>query len=287
MPISRTDDPAAYSGLFSVAAIRRHGLLALVIALVGGLVCLLVSFAMTPVYVAQAVLLPVKADSGLGNLFPLPSALGELATMAGVSTGPNDATEALETLESRALTERFIRDNGLLDTLVEPSWLGRIVGRGNSMSPEKKLGLAVRRFRESVVDVSEDKRTGVVHLSVFWTDPKLAANWSNRLTSLVNQHLQSRALSESKRRLDYLNAEAERTNVVGVKEAVYRVIEAEIKARMLASARSEYAFRVIDPAVAPDVDDYARPNRVAFFVIGFFLSAIATLLLRQHMKRAA
>lgn len=287
MRISPSDEGFTNAALFSMASIRRHGVVALAVAFVGGLLCFLVSFAITPVYVAQIVLLPVKTDSGVSNLFPLPSALGELATMAGVGPGSSDAIEAIETLQSRALAERFVKDNGLLDTLVERSWLGSMFGRGDSMTPAKRLGLAVGRFLESVVDVAEDKRTGVVRLSVFWRDPNLAANWANGLTSLVNAELRSRALSESKRRLDYLNSEAERTNVVGIKDAVYRVIEAEIKSMMLASARSEFAFRVIDPAVAPDIDDYARPNRVAFFVIGFFLCGIATYLLRQQMQKAA
>jgi uncharacterized protein involved in exopolysaccharide biosynthesis len=286
MHITPPSESLGKTGPFSVAAFRRHGLWSLAVAAASGLLAFLVSFAIAPVYIGQAVLLPVKGSSGAGSLFQLPSALGELASMAGVSAGAGDATEALETLQSRALAERFIKEHGLLDTLVQPSLLRRVIGRSTEIPPTKELNLAITRFRESIVNVVEDKRTGVVHLSVFWKDPNLAADWANGLVSLVNQELRAKALDESKRRLDYLNAEAERTNVVGVKEAVYRVIEAEIKAMMLANARSEFAFRVIDPAAPPERDDYVRPNRAAFLLVGFFLGGLVTIVIRQRRSRA-
>lgn len=287
MPVAPAAVDATRSGPFGMASIRRHWLWALGFASASAVLAFLISFAITPIYVGQVVLLPVKTEAGAGGLFQIPSAFGELASMAGVSTGASDTIEALETLQSRALAQQFINDRGLVDALVEPSFFGTLSGRSKKMSSTKKDNLAIARLRESVVNVVEDKRTGVVHLSVFWQDPRLAADWANGLVSLVNQKLRSKALEESKRRLDYLNAEAERTSVVGVKDAVYRVIEAEIKAMMLANARGEYAFRVIDSAAPAEIDDPVRPRRSAFLVAGFFLGGIAAILFRHRRERAA
>lgn len=285
MQVSPSTESLIRSGPFGGASIRRNGLWAVAFATVGGLLSLFISFAVAPVYVAQAVLLPASSNSGASSLFQLSSAFGELASMAGASGNTSDDTEALETLQSRALSEQFINEHGLVDTLVTPSMIRRMFGGMNSFTPSKKLNLAITRFRESIVNVAEDKRTGVVRLSVFWTDPKRAAEWANGLVGLVNQELQSKAIDESKRRLDFLNGEAERTSVVGVKEAVYRVIEQEIKAMMLARARGEFAFRVIDKAAPPEDDDFVRPNRVAFIVVGFFLFGITTIVLRYRRQR--
>ena len=60
---------------------------------------------------------------------------------------------------------------------------------------------------------------------------------------------------------------------------IYRLIEAETKKKMVASTREEYAFKPIDPAVAPE--RRFRPRRAVFVLTGFLLglmaSAVATV----------
>ena len=52
--------------------------------------------------------------------------------------------------------------------------------------------------------------------------------------------------------------------------------------RMLARARDQYSFRVIDPAVVPDADQFVAPNRALII----FLGALAGFLLGVVMAMA-
>jgi uncharacterized protein involved in exopolysaccharide biosynthesis len=59
--------------------------------------------------------------------------------------------------------------------------------------------------------------------------------------------------------------------VLEVRQAIYSLAESHFKTMALAKAREEYYFRVIDPPVAPDRDDYVSPKRalmIAAAVIG-------------------
>lgn len=272
---------------FSATAIRRNWRFVALIATSSAIALLLVSYLITPVYQGQVLVIPVKGASQAANLFQLPGALTELASMAGVSASSSDGTEALEVLKSRTLAERMIVDLKLEDALGRSSTLSRILGRASSDSTPERLRHAVRRFHESIVTVVEDKRTGVINVNVFWSDRQLAAEWANALVRLANEELRTRAIEESKKRLDYLSSEAEKTNIVALRDAMYRVVEAEVKTMMLARARSEFAFRVIDPAIAADRGDYVKPNRLALMSVGFLLGGVAALLFRQRRPIAA
>ena len=43
---------------------------------------------------------------------------------------------------------------------------------------------------------------------------------------------------------------------------------------MLANARQEYAFAIVDPAVVPDADSFVRPKRATFVVAGVLFGLI-------------
>ena len=133
-------------------------------------------------------------------------------------------------------------------------------------------------FIRSVLRVTEDRSSGVVTVRVEWSDPRLAAQWATALVNRANAMSQQRALEEAQRSIDDLQARLDSTNTVELRQAIYRLMEAQLKQIVVASSRAEYAFRVVDPAVVPDADSFVRPRRalllvlspVVGFVIGFF-----------------
>ena len=67
--------------------------------------------------------------------------------------------------------------------------------------------------------------------------------------------------------------------MVGVQQAIYRLIEEQINTVMLANVREEYAFKVIDPAVVPDIDQYEWPKRALILVLGAGLGLLFALMI--------
>ena len=67
-----------------------------------------------------------------------------------------------------------------------------------------------------------------------------------------------------------------------VEQGIFRLIENELKRLMITNVREEFAFKVIDPAVPAETDDFARPKRAMIIglgiVGGFFLSILVPLL---------
>ena len=237
------------------------------------------AFLMTPIYRAEVLLAPVSEQGSQGRLSALAGQLGGLASLAGIDIGGAGASEdeAIATLRSRALIEQFIKDEELLPVLFHEKWDDER-GRWKVDDPEKipTLWDAVTLFSEQIRSVFENKRTGLVTLRIEWTDPHQAARWANLLVERVNAKLRERAIEQARRSIDYLNRELEKTTIVELRQAIYRLIEGQINKIMLANVRDEYAFKVIDPAVVPE--KHIRPKRRQMLIIGLVLGLILGVL---------
>ena len=53
----------------------------------------------------------------------------------------------------------------------------------------------------------QDKKTGLLTLSVIWTDADTSAEWANLLVKRVNDRLRGQALAEAGRNIEYLQRE--------------------------------------------------------------------------------
>jgi len=56
---------------------------------------------------------------------------------------------------------------------------------------------------------------------------------------------------------------------------------------MFADIRDEFAFRTIDPALAPPVDEYFFPNRLVFLLLGAVIGGLAGATFRVLRGRPA
>lgn len=214
---------------------------------------------------------PVTEEKG-SNLSNLAGQFGGLAALAGVNLGGGGGTkdESIAFLKSRALTEKFIKDENLLPVLFSENWDSENK-KWNVEKPEDTPTMwdAYKIFNKSIRKVSEDRKTGLVTLAIEWKDPKLAADWAGKLVERVNKHMRERAVQESEKNLKYLKNALSRTSSVEVQEAIYGIIESQIKTIMLSKSREEYSFKVIDPPVVPE--DRIKPKRRQIVMLGFII----------------
>jgi uncharacterized protein involved in exopolysaccharide biosynthesis len=226
-------------------------------------------------YEAEAAVAVASNNSGggLGGLGGVASQLGGLASLAGISLGASEKeTESIAVLQSAALTETYIRDNNLLPVLYADLWdSSRGDWKPMDAAQVPTMWKATRYFRSSVRRVKVDNLTGLVNVTVTWTDPELAAQWANGLVALSNKYLREKAIAESESNIAYLNKEAQQTDLVGAKQAIYAILQSEINKSMLARGRAEYAFKVIDPAKTPEIR--SSPIRLLWLLGGFAFGA--------------
>jgi uncharacterized protein involved in exopolysaccharide biosynthesis len=238
------------------------------------------AYIMTPRYRAQVVIVPVKGDDMRGALSGALGQLGGLASLAGVSLpGGGNKDENLSFLTSRDFLARFIQEENLLPMLFDKQW-DESRGAWDVDDPEDvpTVSDGVRFLDEHVRSVQEERRTGIITLSIVWKDPQLAARWANLMVERANRDLRQRAIRDAEASKEYLAGELGKTDVVELRQSIYRLIESQIKTVMLASVRPEYAFKVIDPAVAPQPTDMIRPKRLAMIVLGALFGGIFALL---------
>lgn len=284
-PLSASEDDVI--SLFDVWQIlTRYKWVILAVTLVCALAGTLAALLMTPMYKAEAFLIPVSKAEDQGRYT---SQLGEfagIATMAGINLERGDRkNEAIATLKSRILTEQFIKDEKLLPVLFHKFWDPE-AQRWDVNDPDDVPTLwdAYELFDEKLRRVYEDKRTGLVVLSIEWKDPELAARWANELVRRVNAMLRNRAAQQSENAVGYLQEQLKLTSVVELQQVLHRLIEAEMKEIILAKINKEYAFRVIDPATLPE--EPSRPRMVPMVVVGGGLGVIAGIMLALLLNLA-
>lgn len=255
-----------------LATLRRGKWLAAGFVLAATAAAILLSWLTPTSYKATIIISPVLNTPGAGQLSGVTSLLsqfgGGLASLAGMSSGDLRKAESLAVLESEALTEKYIHQNDLLPVLFRDEWDARN-GRWLPMAPQKlpTLWKANEFFNKKVRLITTDPKTGLVRMTITWTDPQVAAKWANELVSLANDYLRRKAIDESDRNIAYLNEQATRTDVVPVKQAVYTLLQSEINKEMLARGSEEYAFKILDPAIAPERPFSPRPLLWTFIAI--------------------
>jgi uncharacterized protein involved in exopolysaccharide biosynthesis len=140
----------------------------------------------------------------------------------------------------------------------------------------------VQKFNTRVRTIIEDPRTGLITVRIDWGDREQAAEWANQLVSRLNEDMRRRTTTDAERNMEFLNKELAQTQIVELRDALSRLLESELKRKMLANVSTEYAFRVVDPAVVPDADRFVSPNRLLLIlvgaVLGMFLGFGAALL---------
>lgn len=253
-------------------AVRRRWMLVAFCALSAAGCSFVIAHLLPNWYRAEVVAVMVsKAPGGLGAAL---GQLGSLASLAGISLPSSDSEEreeAIQYLRSEMLARRFIEQNAIAQRVYASKWdsaENRWLVDDPAAAPT--LNDAVDYFKRRMLVVSHDRRTGVVIVAIIWKHPTEAAELANKFLELANADLRGRALAESRRKLAYLNKLGAEVSDVAQRQLIYQLVQSEISFSMLANVRSDYSFRIVDPAVVPDADRPVLPRRGLIVVSGLF-----------------
>jgi uncharacterized protein involved in exopolysaccharide biosynthesis len=236
-------------------------------------------------YRAEVLLAPVRAKSAADLASPLAS-LGGLASLAGINLGAS-TSEPLAVLESRDLARQFIEQQNLLPVIFARKWdakLARWRPADAKDWPDVRDG--VKYLFDKVRTVKEDKKSGLVTLTIEWKDAKTAADWANLYADRANERIRARALLEAQANVSFLEHELTSTSVVTLQQSIGRLLDTELQKLMLARENKEFAFRVIDRAEVPKWRVW--PKRVLTIVLATLISgalSIYLVFLRDAMRR--
>ena len=247
-------------------------------------------------YKATALLAP--AQSSGGGLSGALGQLGGLASLAGVSIGVGESSEAQiaqEIMKSWNFIEAFIADNDLAVELFaaegwrkgsnelkinddvydsqNKQWL--LENESGVVGPPSSWNL-FKTFSERLA-VSEDKKSGLVSVSIEYYSPQIAKQWLDMYVSAVNAHMQQRQVDKVTNNINYLQAQIEKTSIAEMREVFYTIIEEQTKNKMVAEASPEYAFVAVSPSMVPE--ETSQPKRALICILGTLLGGMLSVLL--------
>ncbi|EGR1012640.1 LPS O-antigen length regulator, partial [Vibrio parahaemolyticus] len=239
------------------------------------------------IYKADALLAPAESSNG-GGLSKMAGQLGGLAALAGVNLGAGESSQtdlAVQVMKSRQFVEAFINKHDLLvplmaatdwdltnnklildEELFNPNtgeWLREPNGlRGSTPTAQE----AFEVFNKEVLSISQDKESGLYTVSVKYYSPYVAQQWVNWLIEDINKVMRERTIAETSQNLAYLNTQLQKTSVADMQSTFYKLIEEQTKSLMLAEVQEEFVFKVLDPAVVPELKN--SPSRAIICIAG-------------------
>ena len=276
-----------------IEALRLHWKLVVICTCFGLLAGVGIAIIWPKSYDAIVTLAPVDRQSMSGGLQSLVSQYSSLAGMVGLDLGGADHSTdaALALVQSRHFLEQFISDHNLLPILFPKAW---DAASGSWKRPKDgdhpSLQDGYGYFYKRVLAVLQDRKTGLISLTVSWKDPVIAASWANDLVARVNRASRELAAMQADDSLRFLHDQLPTAESVGLQQAINTLIQSQLNQKMLANSRPNYAFDVVDPAEPSDLKNYARPQPIVLIVAGFFLGIVAGLgvaVLRLSRQRMA
>lgn len=259
------------------------------------------------IYKADALLAPAESSNG-GGLSKMAGQLGGLAALAGVNLGAGESSQtdlAEQVMKSRQFVEAFINKHDLLVPLMAAKdwdlannklildeelynsktgeWLREPDGlRGATPTAQE----AFEVFSKEVLSINQDKDSGLYTVSVKSYSPYLAQQWVNWLIEDINKVMRERTIAETSQNLAYLNTQLQKTAVAEMQSTFYKLIEEQTKSLMLAEVQEEFIFKVVDPAVVPELKN--GPKRALICVLGTLLGGmlgVAIVLVRFAFRK--
>ncbi|MGY5617786.1 Wzz/FepE/Etk N-terminal domain-containing protein [Vibrio cincinnatiensis] len=258
------------------------------------------------IYKSDILLASAQTSSG-NSLAKMAGQLGGLAALAGVNLGSGEGSQtelAAQVIKSRQFIQHFIEKYHILVPLMATkgwdlttnqliindavydeqtqTWLREPQGlRGAKPTAQE----AHTKFN-NVLTVTTDKTSGLYTVSVSHYSPYIAQQWATWLVAEINQVMRERTIAETTQNLNYLQEQLQKTSVADMQATFYKLIEEQTKSLMLAEVQDEFVFKVVDPAVVPELKD--KPKRALICVLGTLLGGmlgVAMVLVRFAFRR--
>lgn len=267
------------------------------------------SFTLPNIYQSRSLLSPISEDDNLNSVLSSYSGLGNLAGInIGSKDGDSNPAKAIEKIQSLSFFTNNILPNIFLpDLMAVKSWepynnstiYDRKLYDTSSQKwvrdfkyPQKQIPSAQESFKifiDEHFEVSEDKKSGFVSISINHKSPYIAQEWSDLIVKEVNNYFRVKDKAEAEAALQYLNQQISQTNLTEIKQAIAQLLQQKTKQLSLIEVSEFYVFDYIDPPAI--MEKKFKPNRavicVAFFFIGFISGLLVVLYRHFHLKSKA
>ena len=255
-----------------------------------------------PRYIAEAVVVP-QANDDLAAALPAQLGLASFAKSLNGSAASDSRGRLAEVLvETKDFAHVVLHEAVLQARMLAPDpespsginaemfdvanarWIwnpikGRELGRADGKLPEGQL---YKAFHDDFFGYSVSATEGVVRLSFIHSDPVFAEEMLEIIIDEVNRQVREWDLAESREAVAYLQQELERTASEPIRMSLLEVLEGQLKRVAMASVRSDYVWRVLDPPRATDGPVFPRPGLWALIAAVLSVALVSVWAIVRH-----
>lgn len=236
-------------------------------------------------YRSETLLAPTENLQGQSN--EISSQLGGLASLAGLGNLDSKGFKT-DVAQAKILTKDFLysfidKHDLLLSILAIESWDKKSkqvtyddsvydVETKSFILPEEMSlrWLAYKALSENLIISTE--RGGFINISYEHPSPTVAQYVVENIIKDINELMKNFDIEQADKSIKYLNEKLVQTNIADMRSVFYRLIEEQMKNKMLTEIKSEYIFTTLDPALVPE--EKAGPRRVLIIVVSVILAGI-------------
>jgi len=248
----------------------------LVSILVPSLAGLLYALIATSLFRADVIIISNQEEGE--SLVNLSRQYSGLAAMAGINLGGGrglvDKTDrSLAILTSRSFIEEFVQKQNIRKHLFSNLWDTK---QNSWKEGEPSAALTYKLMMGNVIEVDIDRRTNLITISVTWEDPVLAAQWANLIIEDINKKIREQEIQELQKSIDFVQVQLDNSDSSGsLNTVMFNLIEELTKKVMIANVREEFAFKIIDPAVVPELK--YKPSKTNIVIISFLMGLLISM----------
>ena len=256
-------------------------------------------------YKATTLLAPTQSNSG--DFSRSLSQFSGLASLAGVNLKTSEVSEsqiAQTVMRSQNFILHFINKydiavevfaangwskdtnslkiNSEVYDVAKKKWLLEDTRTKQNVSPSD---WTIYKKFETFLSISENKKTGLISVSVEYYSPEIAKKWVDLYIAEINKFMQDRQVKKIINNINYLQEQIKKTSIAEMQEVFFNIIGEQIKSRMLAEASPEYAFLIISPSLIPE--EKSNPKRSSICILGTIIGGMLSIfiVLIQHYIR--
>ena len=265
------------------------------------IIAVCISLLLPNIYESKALLTPADSSGSISRSIQSYSGIAGLAGISLPSGGDESNTaKAIQKLRTLSFFENNILPNIFLpDLMAHKTWDKSWDPSTNTLNynesiynkktetwirdysyPYKQIPSAQESFREFTthyLNLSEDKKTGFITLTIKHKSPYIARQWSELLVNQVNLYYREKDKFESEKAVSFLNKQIAMTNLSEVKEAIAQLLQEETKKLTLIEANELYVFDYIDPPAV--MEKKSEPGRAFIVIFSALLGGMLSVLL--------
>jgi hypothetical protein len=286
------DDVVDLRELFNVIWEKKHYVV--VVTSIFALISILYALRLPNIYQSEALMMPLEENGGMSGIT---SQLGGMASLAGISLSSDGGSKSQEAitriqsfeffsshflplikLENLTAAKRWNQADNTIDydaNVFSPE-TGQWALKDNSLKSMAPSSQEAYEVYEGIMNISEDKKTLYVSLSIEHKSPFIAKKWVDLIIKKIDKVMRDEDKQDAMKSVQYLNSIVPTINYEAIKTALSSLQQEQMKRLMMVEANENYIFKVLDSPIVPE--ERSKPSRSIVVIIATILGGLISII---------